>query len=166
MCTTASTPPSYPLLSWKEPAAWVTSFLNNIITALSATLPRASPTLIGLSPVFYPVELVCKWQMTPKMMLTHILLHITFWLFEQMFYVNLLLLFQKQEKLKFCAKFCARPDGPDWASVNIEAFITIASAMPPYATGWRGLVGHYIDISEECSLVSGYFCTSNSSVFY
>ena len=71
-----------------------------------------------------------------------------------------------QEVKILCQPTASRLDGPDSPFVNIEAFIITDSSMPSYATGWIGLVSSCINASGEGSLLSGYFCTSNSSVFF
>ena len=48
----ASSPTSWPALSCNDPAAFVISFLHNILTALPAILLSASPTPVGLKPGF------------------------------------------------------------------------------------------------------------------
>ena len=94
--TIASIPASCPALSCKAPAAYGKSFLNNIITALPAT----SPTPIGLSPVFLPRGISLEATNDSKDDADSSSSTSTFQLVEEMSLINLMLLFQKHEKLK------------------------------------------------------------------
>ena len=111
--------------------------LNNIITALTAILRSTSPTSIGLSPGFLSSEV--SLQATndsnddgDSSSSTHNFL---------INWANVLrksnVAVPKAREVKILLQPSAsRPDDPDHAFVNIEAFTIVDSSMSSYATGW------------------------------
>ena len=163
---TASATTSWPVLSCKDYAAFVTSFLYNIITTLAVILLSTFPKPIDLKPrcLSNGISLLTEkvWRDCADCSSS-----------EQSFLMKFVKALQRSlgECLN-CLQInirrhppALRPDGPEPPFVSIAGRMTKNSWMSSHATGRIGLNGPCRWVSDKDSLGSWCFYLSKSSVF-